>query len=78
MNNPDLQRASCAAGMGLTLLPCFFADPTLERRSEPIHGFDVWVLVHPDLRDNPRLRVFRDFIFEALRRHRPRLEGRLA
>ena len=76
INNPDLQRAACAAGMGLTLLPCFFADPVLERQSEPVHGFDLWVLVHPDLRDNPRLRVFRDFVFEALRRHRPRLEGR--
>ena len=78
MNNPDLQRSACAAGMGLTMLPCFFAEPLLERISEPIYGFDIWVLVHPDLRDNPRLRVFRDFVFEALRRHRPRLEGRSA
>lgn len=77
MNHPHLQRSACAAGMGLTMLPCFFADPHLERRTDPIPGFDIWVLVHPDLRDNPRLRVFRDFIFEALRSLRPALEGRL-
>ncbi len=76
MPNAGMQRAAAIAGMGRVLLPCFYAEPTLERQSEPMPGFDIWVLVHPDLRRTPRLRVFRDAVVEALRRKRPRLEGR--
>lgn len=71
-----LQRAACLAGLGLARLPCFYADGLLPRRSDPEPGGDIWVLVHPDLRRNPRLRVFRDAIVDALKGHRPRLEGR--
>ncbi|MGH1347056.1 MAG: LysR family transcriptional regulator [Nannocystales bacterium] len=70
-----LQRSACAAGMGLSLLPCFYADPTLPRRSEPRPHFDLWVLVHPDLRRSPRLRAFRDAMVEAIASYRSRLEG---
>ena len=70
-----LQRAACAAGLGLTTLPCYFAEPLLERRSKPTPQFDVWVLVHPDLRQSPRLRKFRDAMVAALKRHQPRLKG---
>ncbi len=75
-NDPALQRAACSAGMGLSLLPCFLADATLRRRSEPRPHFDLWVLVHPDLRRSPRLRTFRDAMVDAIVTHRPRLEGR--
>ena len=71
-----LQRQACAAGLGMARLPCFFADGHLERRTEPEPGLDVWVLVHPDLRRNPRLRLFRDMVVESLTRQRARLEGR--
>lgn len=71
----ELQRAACAAGMGLTLLPCYFADPFLTRRTKPEPSFDLWVLVHPDLKRSPRLRVFRDEMVEALKRLQPRLAG---
>ncbi len=50
------------------MLPCFMADG-LRRRSEPHHRADVWVLVHPDLRDNPRVRLFRVAIIQALAAH---------
>lgn len=76
MNDPALQRSACAAGMGLTQLPCFFAEPMLTRRTEPEAASDLWVLVHPDLRRSPRLRVFRDAMVEAIKRLAPRLEGR--
>ncbi len=75
LNDGMLQRTACAAGMGLTQLPCFFAEPLLTRRTEPVPAFDLWVLVHPDLRRSPRLRIFRDAMVEAIKRHRPRLEG---
>jgi len=78
MNQAALQRAACAAGLGRSQLPCFFAEPLLKRITEPEPGYDIWVLVHEDLRKSPRLRVFRDAVVDALRRHRPRLEGRTA
>lgn len=74
-NDPALQRGACAAGLGLSILPCFYAEPMLQRSGTPRPHFDLWVLVHPDLRRSPRLRAFRDFIVEAIARHRPRLEG---
>jgi DNA-binding transcriptional LysR family regulator len=75
IDHPMLQRAACAEGMGLTMLPCFFAEPMLQRRSQPKPRFDIWVLVHPDLRRSPRLRVFRDAIVAAMKCYKPRLEG---
>jgi DNA-binding transcriptional LysR family regulator len=75
MNDLKLQRSACAAGMGLTMLPCFFAEPLLERCTEPVPAFDIWVLVHPDLKRNARLRIFRDAIVEAIKKHGPRLRG---
>lgn len=75
MGDIALQRAACAAGMGLARLPCFYAEPLLERRTEPEPGGDIWVLVHPDLRKNPRLRIFRDAVVSALQAHQPRLAG---
>ena len=72
----EILRSACAAGLGLARLPCFMADGRLPRRSEPEPGLDIWVLVHPDLRRSPRLRLFRDAVVDALRRQRPRLEGR--
>jgi len=73
----DLQRRACALGMGMARIPCFFGDGHLERRTEPEPGLDIWVLVHPDLRRNPRLRLFRDMVVESLKRQRDRLEGRV-
>lgn len=72
----ELLRRACAAGLGMARLPCFFADGHLERRTDPEPGLDIWVLVHPDLRRNPRLRLFRDMVVESLKRQQERLEGR--
>ncbi|MEM9069988.1 MAG: LysR family transcriptional regulator [Myxococcota bacterium] len=77
-NDPALQRAACVAGMGLTLLPCHYADAHLSRRTKPKPAFDLWVLVHPDLKRSPRLRVFRDEMVAALKRLQPRLAGKPA
>jgi DNA-binding transcriptional LysR family regulator len=73
--NPHVQRAACAAGMGLTRLPCFFAEPMLCRVSEPEPAFDFWVLVHPDLRRSARMKLVRDEIVAAIAHEGPRLRG---
>ena len=75
MEDIAVQRAACMAGLGLARLPCFSADPYRPRRSEPEPRGDIWVLVHPDLRRNARLRLFRDHVVEALNGHAPRLSG---
>ena len=73
--DPTARRAACEAGMGLCSLPCYMGDSTLERQGEPVPGYDLWVLVHPDLKRNPRLRVFRDAMVEALASHGRELRG---
>jgi DNA-binding transcriptional LysR family regulator len=76
MPNMLLQRAACAEGLGLATLPCFLAEPELERRTEPRPSTDIWLLVHPDLRRAPRFRIVRDEVVAELDRLRPRLEGK--
>lgn len=72
----EILRAAVAHGMGMARIPCFMADPRLRRRTKPEPGFDIWILVHPDLQKNPRLRLFRDAMVEAFKRLRPVLEGK--
>lgn len=76
LNNIYLQRAACREGMGLTLLPCFMADESLQRRTEPEASADLWVLIHPDLQENPRLRLFRTEMAKAFENLKPKMEGR--
>ncbi|MEE8244600.1 MAG: LysR family transcriptional regulator [Pseudomonadales bacterium] len=73
----QLQAARC--GMGIANLPCFIGDPDpdLSRLppGEPRSGYDLWLLRHRDTRSTARLRVFSEFIAEAVSSYRPLLEG---
>lgn len=69
------RHAACAQGMGLAMMPCLVGDPDLPRITEPAHDFDIWVLVHPDLRANARLRIFRDAMVDALASLKDVLQG---
>lgn len=73
-----LQRTACVEGLGLSVLPCFMAPDGLPQLTPAHEVAAIWVLVHPDLRRNPRLRVFREAMVAALKRLGPRLEGREA
>ncbi|MEP3275307.1 MAG: LysR family transcriptional regulator [Stappiaceae bacterium] len=77
-----LQALAARNGMGIAVLPCFIGDciSELTRVCEPTPEptFDIWLLSHPDLRDTARLRVFRDFIAEAFRRHSAAFSGHKA
>jgi DNA-binding transcriptional LysR family regulator len=70
--------AAARAGAGLAVLPCFLADadPGLVRLEapEPI-AMELWLLVHGDLSQTPRVRAVIDWIDEVVRKARPRLEG---
>ena len=78
----SLQLEAIRAGAGLGILPCFVgdADPGLVRLTPPIADLTVsedrWLLVHPDLRNVPRVRFAIEWIRAAFRDGRPALEGR--
>ena len=72
--------AAIEAGLGIGHLPCFIGDrsPGLARLAPPEPSFstDLWLLTHEDLRRALRVRVFLDFVAEAVRRQNGLVEGR--
>jgi len=68
------------AGMGMATMPCFYADKAHElvrvsrRAPEPVLG--IWLLTHPDLSRNARVRCFTDYFSAALKGKRGQLEGK--
>jgi DNA-binding transcriptional LysR family regulator len=67
------------AGLGVAVIPSFVADrePDLERVTEPETAgeFGVWVLAHPDLRRNARIRAFMQEIGAMIATQEPSLLG---
>ena len=67
------------AGSGLGKLPCFLGDgnPKLtalsEYELEP--DMEIWGLMHPDLKDSPKVRALMDFIYEVFDKERARIDG---
>lgn len=75
--------ARCAAvrdGMGVGFLPCFVAEAERElvRLGDvvPEASAMLWILVHPDLRRNARVRAFVDYVHAELLRVKDRLAGK--
>lgn len=73
----QLEAARC--GMGIANLPCFVGDrdPLLRRvvpETSPAN-YDLWLLRHRDTRATARLRVFSEFIREAIVEYRALLAG---
>ena len=75
-----LQLQAIRAGAGLGILPCFVgdADPTLVRLTAPVSDLahDQWLIVHPDLKSAPRVRVMMDWLRATFREARSVLAGR--
>lgn len=67
------------SGAGLTILPMPMADaqPDLVRVIEPLPELHspIFLLVHPDLRNTPRVRAFFDFVVAEIDAYRPLLLG---
>ena len=76
----SLQVEAIRAGAGLGVLPCFVgdADPALVRLTAPIAELsaDYWLLVHPDLKSVPRVRLLSAWIRAAFKEGKPALQGR--
>jgi DNA-binding transcriptional LysR family regulator len=60
-------------GLGLAMLPTYAGDqePALRRLARPDlrHVGDLWLLSHPDLRDNARFRAARASVASAFKTH---------
>ncbi|MCB9744399.1 MAG: LysR family transcriptional regulator [Alphaproteobacteria bacterium] len=73
-------QAACR-GFGVVMLPSYVGDrvPALRRLAKPDvrHVADIWLVSHPDLRDNVRFRATRAAVAEALRGHLPLFRGEL-
>jgi DNA-binding transcriptional LysR family regulator len=73
---PALLKAA-AAGVGAVLLPTFAAaqEPALLRVTPPIDGpeMGLWLLSHPDVRGNARVRALAGFLAQAIPQELDRL-----
>ncbi len=70
------------AGLGIAILPCYVADrdPALRRlgNADICHVADLWLVSHPDLRNNARCRAARDCVVQALLRREALFRGEQA
>jgi DNA-binding transcriptional LysR family regulator len=67
---------AATVGMGLAVLPCFLADPPLDRLSPAVVGArDMYLVVRPDLAKIARIRAVMDFVIAVVDRERSRLSG---
>lgn len=75
----ELQVLAAREGLGAVMLPTYVGDrePGLRRleRADLRHVADLWMLSHPDLRDNVRLRALRDCVRASLAKLRPWFQG---
>jgi DNA-binding transcriptional LysR family regulator len=78
-NRFTLQLDAIRAGAGLGILPCFVgdSDPTLVRLTAPLAELsdNYWLLVHPDLKTVPRVRLLIDWIRGAFKDEKSALQG---
>jgi DNA-binding transcriptional LysR family regulator len=75
----SLQLEAIRAGAGLGILPCFVGDPdpALVRLTAPLAELSdsYWLLVHPDLKTVPRVRLLIDWIRAAFKEEKSLLQG---
>lgn len=55
-------RDACQGGLGVAVLPQFYAGLTLRRLRRDVDAATVFVAVHPDLQRVPRVRVVMDWL----------------
>jgi len=76
-----VQLAAAKAGLGISVLPCFLGDAELSLQRVPgatvRPSRDIWLLTHRDLRQTVRVRVFTEFMAQAIREQSDLLEGRM-
>jgi DNA-binding transcriptional LysR family regulator len=79
VNSLNVLHGMVAGGLGFAVLPCVLGDPdarlerVLDRDVQEVVG--LWVLSHIDLRTTARIRIFRDFMLDAMTSLIPKMEG---
>ena len=75
----DLVVQAVREGLGLAMLPTYVGDrdPALRRLARPDlrHVADIWLLTHPDLRDNARIQATRARVAQAFKTHAALFRG---
>ncbi|MCP5039070.1 MAG: LysR family transcriptional regulator [Rhodobacteraceae bacterium] len=80
---PDMmdQAQAAAAGMGMTVLPCYYGDqlPNLVRvpGTQPVSKRPIWALTHPDLRTSVRIKTFLRFLVTEISKQEAQITGEL-
>ena len=78
-NSLTVAQGLLEAGAGLGKLPCFLGDGNPKLRPLPDYplepDMEIWGLMHPDLKESPRVRALMDFIYEIFDADRTRIEG---
>jgi DNA-binding transcriptional LysR family regulator len=78
--NGKLQSLACRYGMGIGILPCFIGDADPELVRIPPYSneakYDLWILSHPDLRQNAKIQTFVRFMTKYVQEKKDLLEGR--
>jgi DNA-binding transcriptional LysR family regulator len=72
--------AAAEAGAGIAVLPCLLGDASksLRRISTDIVHYDLWLLVHRELRQVARIRVVHEFVAALVAQNASRLDGSTA
>ncbi len=65
------------AGVGLAVLPCFLGDSSrsLRRLGPPLVHYDLWLIVHRELREVARIRAVYDAVAALVEENAARLAG---
>jgi DNA-binding transcriptional LysR family regulator len=75
----ELMVDAACEGLGIVMLPTYVGDahPQLMRlaQADVRHVADLWLLSHPDVRDNARFRAMRRRVAEVFREQQPLFTG---
>lgn len=67
------------AGIGMGRAACFMGDVSSDLvrlpGSEPTQAYDIWVLTHLDLREQPKVKLLMQFLIDALKRKQELIKG---
>lgn len=83
VDNMSAMHAMVRAGLGVSILPCYTADPDpalVRLQLAPLLDpkFGMWLLYHPNVRRTRRLRLFADFVTDRIKADIELIEGRRA
>ncbi|NRB17617.1 MAG: LysR family transcriptional regulator [Rhodobacteraceae bacterium] len=80
---PDMmdQAQAASAGLGMAILPCYYADqlPNLIRIPGvgPVSKRPIWALTHPDLRTSVRISTFLRFLVTEIKKQETKISGQV-